>query len=343
VVGSIFLGVVGILWWVIFWESSDKWDVSREDDLPFVYSDNYDISLLGLQTLHPFDSNKYSKIASSLIQDLKIEKERFIAPKKITDTQLLSVHTQAYIHSLNTSSVVAKIAEVSMLSLIPNFILQERLLDPARYGTAGTILGANLALQYGWAINLSGGYHHTKADSSSGFGYYADVPLAVETLWEKFSDMKVLIIDLDAHQGNGNESIFQDDPRVFILDIYRSDNYPSDHAVKQYIDFDYPVEKVTEQEYLSIVKEAIPQAIESVQPDIIMYNAGTDIYEKDPLGKMHITREGIIQRDAFVFGQSRENAIPILMVLSGGYTPESAEIIGASIKNIITHVLQIEI
>ena len=112
------------------------------------------------------------------------------------------------------SANIALIAEVMMAALLPNGILQKHLLEPIRYATGGTILGCGLAIERGWAINLSGGYHHAKADSGGGFCFFADVPIAVRKMWDDHPDRKVLIVDLDAHQGNGNASIFRDEPRV---------------------------------------------------------------------------------------------------------------------------------
>lgn len=324
----------------IFKESSDSWSVEENDKLPIVYSDNYNISLLGIQKLHPFDSEKYGKVVDCLVNNAGIKKSRFYRPEKISEQDLLLVHTPRYLDSLNKSATIAQIAEISLLNLVPNFILQERLLDSVRYASGGTILGAELAMREGWSINLSGGYHHTKADSSGGFGFYADVPIAVYKLWQNNPDLKVLIVDLDAHQGNGNESILKDDPRIFIFDVYGEDNYPHDELVKKYIDFNWPVGYLYDEEYLSLIREEIPNAIQKSSPDLIIYNAGTDIFEKDPLGRMGISKQGIIERDEIIFENAQKNDIPILMVLSGGYTSESAGIIGASIENLLENVIR---
>lgn len=337
-IASLFLLAIGF--YSIFKESSDNWSFNNSSKIPIVYSDNYDITLLGIQKLHPFDSEKYGKIEKHLIDNLDFKKEQLYAPKKITNNELLRVHTIRYLDSLKDSGVVARIAEIGLLKAVPNFILQERLLDAMRYGTGGTVLGAKLALEKGWAINLSGGYHHTKSDSSGGFGFYADVPLAINMLWDNNPELKVLIIDLDAHQGNGNEAILKDDPRVYIFDMYHEDNYPQDDEVKKYIDFNVPVRSMDDQGYIALINKDIPDAIKKSQPDLIIYNAGTDIYYKDPIGKMNVSEEGIIERDKIVFRNAIENNIPILMVLSGGYSSESANIIGESLVNILTNVIK---
>jgi histone deacetylase 11 len=311
--------------------------------LPLVYSGQYDITFYGLEKLHPFDTSKYSKVYKYLVEKAGIDKNSFFEPPIVTDEQLKDVHTQAYLDSLKKSSTLAKIAEFTTLSFIPNTILQRRMLDPMRYATGGTILGAKLALQYGWAINLSGGYHHAKAGSGGGFCVYADIPIAVHELWKKDSSLRVLVVDLDAHQGNGNEMIFKDDKRVSVLDFYNRDIYPNDTEAKLYIRFDYPLRtNIEDDEYISMLKTALPAAIRTAAPGLIIYNAGTDLFEGDLLGEMRISEKGIMDRDEIVFRNALNNKIPILMVLSGGYTKKSSIIIGKSIENIIRNVIGIK-
>lgn len=304
--------------------------------VPIVFHDKYDISFAGLENLHPFDTKKYGKIAKYLQKTFNITPQSYHMPDKISEDELRLVHTFSYLDSLKSSKTIATIAEMVPFYLIPNFILRKAVLNPMRYATAGTILAAQLAMDNGWAINLSGGYHHAKADSGSGFCFYGDIPLAIKKLRDKNSALKVLVIDLDAHQGNGLEAMLGTDPLTFIFDMYGGNNYPRDTEVFKYIDFNYPqADWVADKEYLLCLKNNLPQAIANVKPDLIIYNAGTDVFEKDPLGKMKITKAGIIERDSFVFDQAFKTRTPIMMVLSGGYSEESAGIIGESIEAII--------
>lgn len=315
---------------------------SNKPEIPIIFHDNYDISCLGLEKLHPFDTKKYGKIADHLAKSCNLHKSLFFKPEKISDKDLLLVHTQTYLDSLKSSSSIAQVAEVYPLRYIPNFLLQRVLLNPMRYATAGTVLGAELALEYKWAINLSGGYHHAKSNSGGGFCYFADIPLAIKKLRIKHPNLKVLVLDLDAHQGNGHESILESDPLTQIFDIYNECNYPYDNQAKKAIDFDYPVSSgIEDKEYLNLLKKTLPSALEQAKPDLIIYNAGSDVYSKDPLGKMKISKNGIIERDKFVFEESMKRQIPILMVLSGGYSNESAEIVGESIENVLKNVIKI--
>lgn len=308
--------------------------------LPLVFSPRYDIRVLGIEKLHPFDSEKYGKVHRYLVEKVGIDESALFVPDPVSEEELLTVHTPGYLESLKKSVTVAMITEVAMAALVPNGILQRHLLLPMKVATGGTILGCRLATSRGWAINLSGGYHHAKADSGGGFCFFADVPIAVRRMWEDQPDRKVLIVDLDAHQGNGNASIFRDEARSTIFDIYNGQIYPGDFEAVRHVKYDHPVRMfIRDREYLALLENELPPAIDESSPGLLIYNAGTDVLEGDPLGGMRITAGGIIRRDGIVFRTAIERKIPILMVLSGGYTRMSAGIIGKSIENILKNII----
>lgn len=310
-------------------------DISN-NRLPIVFSKDYDISILGLENFHPFDSKKYGKVYKYLQDHVGVTESSTFTPTAVTDEQLLTVHTEPYLTSLKKSRTIAYVAEMPMLSKLPNSTLEKCILNPMKLATGGTILGAQLALDSGYAINLSGGYHHAKSGNGEGFCFFADINLAILELQKTKPDIKVMIVDLDAHQGNGHEAISGNADNIIIYDIYNGDIYPYDEEVKPFIDYNISISSHTSDSlYLSTLKTTLPRAISSSKPDFIIYNAGTDIYENDPLGALSVSKEGIINRDEFVFDQAIKGNIPILMVLSGGYTKESAQIIGESIENII--------
>ena len=321
--------------------------VSQQSDtgkLPIIYNEEYNISIIGLENFHPFDTKKYEKVYEHLTETFSLNEDDFYIPEMVSNESLLLVHTAEYLESLNESSVIADIAELSPLEYLPNSLLQSSILEPMKYAVQGTITGAELALEKGWAINLSGGYHHAKSDEGSGFCFFADINIAVEKLWQKDSTLKVLVVDLDAHQGNGHEATFKDDDRVFIFDIYNEDIYPQDYEAARYIDYNNPVPYGTGcNEYMNLLKEKLPQAIKECLPDLIIYNAGTDIFEEDELGGFEVSAKGIVERDGFVFRQALDSKIPVLMVLSGGYSPKSGTIIGVSIENILKNVLKLNL
>jgi histone deacetylase 11 len=304
--------------------------------LPIVFSPHYDISLFGLENMHPFDSKKYGKVHKELQKVGLLAEGNWHEPEdKASDELLLQIHTAEYLESLKMSKRVAGIAEMAMLKNLPNFILQWKFLNPMRWATAGTVLGAELAQQFGWAINLSGGYHHAKAFHSSGFCFFADINLAAMRFWESNPGKKVMVIDLDAHQGNGFEDLFADDPRVRTFDVYNGDIYPNDQHAAQFIHWKHPIRSKTGTEaYLVLLNRHLPAAFAEWQPDFVIYNAGTDIYHLDPLGQLGVSADGIVSRDEMVFKLCRQHKAPVLMVLSGGYHENSYLIIANSITQL---------
>jgi histone deacetylase 11 len=304
--------------------------------IPFIYSDGYNIELGGIEKYHPFDTAKYRTVHDYLIDKGLVKPEAFVAPEAVTDEELLLVHTRAYLESLADPLVAARIAEVNEVAYFPAPMIEEGLYRPMRLATGGTVLGARLALEKGAAVNLSGGYHHAKRDSGGGFCYYSDVALAVAELWKEKQDRRVLVVDLDAHQGNGYASIFADDPRIGIFDVYNGDLFPEDAPAEKYIDFPHRIASGTgTDEYLALVKQELPPALDSFKPGFVLYIAGTDVLAGDPLGKLAVTEEGIIQRDELVFREVRGRGLPLLMLLGGGYSPQSGLAIARSLENLI--------
>ena len=309
------------------------------NQLPIVYSSTYNIGFLGLEKLHPFDSGKWGRIFTMLCQDGMIASSRdIVEPLEPTEDELLKVHEKSYIDSLRWSVNVARVTEVPIVAMLPNFIIQRKVLRPLRYQTGGTILAAKLALDRGWAINIGGGFHHCSRSEGGGFCAYADITLAIHYLFEHVPTMgSAMIVDLDAHQGNGHERDFVDDKRVYILDAYNAGIYPMDFPARRAIRRSVELRHETsDDEYLRLVERHVESALNEFRPDVIVYNAGTDILIGDPLGRLAITAEGIVQRDEIVFkaARSREKPVPIVMVTSGGYQKKTARVIADSILNL---------
>ncbi len=326
-----------------------------------VYSPYYDITFFYIEKVHPFDSTKYSKIAHNLVTKKLLTYDDFHTPQEITDTDLKRVHTEEYLNNLYhcASAMFAKASCVLPIALMPNWVIRWRALYPMRLATGGTVEATELAIKNGWAINLSGGYHHAKTDDCDGFCVYNDAAIAAHIAITKHNIKKILVVDLDAHQGNGNEAIFgkQDTfkDKVDVFDIY-GNTYKDSTTGRSYWQYPNPADRnlisrnkswydhpviasdMNDIEYQGHLND-LNNAIKNTKPELIIYNAGTDIYEEDPLGKMKITNQGIINRDEYVFNLAKENNIPIIMMLSGGYTTKSAEIISNSIENIIKKVM----
>ncbi|XBI39431.1 hypothetical protein VPH35_124203 [Triticum aestivum] len=289
---------------------------------PVVYSTAYDIAFLGIEKMHPFDSSKWGRICRFLTKEGHLEKNRVVEPLEASREDLLVVHTEAYLNSLKSSFRVAAIVE-------------QRLLYPFRKQVGGSILSAKLALERGWAINVGGGFHHCSAEEGGGFCAYADITLCIQFAFVRLDISRVMIIDLDAHQGNGHEKDFAHDGRVYILDMYNAGIYPFDHAAKRYIDQKVELVSGTEtDDYLDQLDKALKVAQTRFQPQLIIYNAGTDILDGDPLGNLKISPEGVVIRDEKVFRFAKDQNIPLVMMTSGGYMKSSARVIADSITNL---------
>ncbi|KAL9176710.1 hypothetical protein ABFS82_01G013800 [Erythranthe guttata] len=302
---------------------------------PLIYSSSYDISFLGIEKLHPFDSSKWGRICRFLIAEGLLDKKHIVEPVEAKREDLLVVHSESYLDSLKSSLNVSTIVEVPPVALLPNCLVDKYVLLPFRKQVGGTVLAAKLAKERGWAINVGGGFHHCSAERGGGFCVYADISICIHFAFTRLNISRVMIIDLDAHQGNGHEVDFSDDKRVYILDVYNPDIYPFDYEARRYINQKVEVASGTAtNEYLSKLDGALKVAADSFDPELIIYNAGTDILDGDPLGRLKISPDGIATRDEKVFVFARERGIPLVMLTSGGYMKSSARVIADSIINL---------
>ena len=240
---------------------------------------------------------------------------------------------------------MARALEMAPLRWLPGWVIDWRVLRPMRWATQGTVRAAQAAVRTGLAVNMSGGYHHASRDRGEGFCIYSDIALAVFELRRSgrlAEDDKVVYVDLDAHQGNGVCHEFFDDRRVFIFDMYNQTLYPaSDAKAKRRIDCAVPLPNCChEADYLAALRSKLPGFLDGVlrsgRVGLAIYNAGTDIYRGDALGDMNVSKEGVLTRDRFVIEQLTDRALPVLMLLSGGYSPQSYELVA----NTIAYILQ---
>ncbi|XP_041969789.1 histone deacetylase 11 [Aricia agestis] len=307
----------------------------RDDQWPIVYHEKYNVSFGGFEKFHVFDAQKWHNIIQFLLDANFITKDSIVKPVEAKDFDLKTVHTKRYLKSLKWSARVAVIAEVPILVCIPNILVQRAYLKPMRLQTGGSVLAGKLALERGWAINVGGGFHHCSGDKGGGFCPYADITMLIKYLMAYKSVQNVMIVDLDAHQGNGYERDFIGVPEVYIMDMYNKHIYPRDshakQAIRRKVELGYLVEDT---EYLIKMKKNLKAALKDFTPDILVYNAGTDILESDPLGHLSVTDVGIVHRDQFVFYVCKELNIPIVMLTSGGYLKKTARIIADSIMNL---------
>lgn len=307
--------------------------IPLNDRVCLVYSQRYQIDLGGFESLHSFDINKYAKIYLQLVTDGLIRPEDVYVPAEIGREDLLRVHTPEYLARLRQPSALARYLESGWVVLMLPTVADAAILCPFRHATGGTVLAARLAVRHGIAVNLGGGYHHAEPDRGGGFCIYADMPIAIRILQSEGLIRRVLVVDLDAHQGNGTACCVAGDDRVFTFDMHEEDIYP---FPKQTNDLDIPLTAGTnDDEYLKLLSAHLPDVFDRARPDIVFLQAGVDVLAGDRLARLRLTPEGIIERDRLVFDHAVRRKVPIVMVLGGGYSPQAWRIQYRSIRGVI--------
>jgi histone deacetylase 11 len=306
-------------------------------NVKFVFSPRYDFSMMGLERLHPFDAHKYGRAWALLKRKLDGDLERYwLDPKEpASDELLLRVHTKEYLASLRSSATVARALELWPARFVPNSLLQSGALTPMKFAVQGTVLATEVALRTGaMVMNFGGGFHHAFRDHGEGFCIYADMALAIadqRAAGRLRSEDQIMVIDLDAHRGNGFEDIVELDGAVHVFDVYNSQIYPGllphwDPDAKPFI---IPVLPMTnDQDYRNILTTDLPKFFEHVgSAKLAFYNAGTDIVSGDPIGRLDVSPEAVTARDRLVIDMLASRRIPTVILPSGGYTKISHKLI----------------
>jgi histone deacetylase 11 len=299
-----------------------------------VYSPHYDFSILGMEKLHPFDAKKFSKAWALLQQEFgdTIKQHTTFVNAPVSDQELLAIHTEDYLKSLMHSKAIADVIEIPLLGLLPSSFLRKGLVIPAKYATAGTILATQQALAGAVVFNLGDGFHHAFADHGEGF-FFADAAVALSIVRNNnliSQNDTVIMIDLDAHRGNGFTSFYENDKSVGKFDLYNMQAYPGlrDDPNDEF-PFIIPLRAgLGSEDYLQLLKEELPTFLDAYKkPKLAFYNAGTDIVSTDKLGGLNVSYEAVIERDKFVIDQLRSFNIPTVIMTSGGYSKKSCKLI----------------
>jgi histone deacetylase 11 len=302
--------------------------------VPLVYSPGYNITAFGLERLHPFDSLKYQRIHDWLIRQGLRKPADFVTPQPCTQEDLLRVHSAEYLQSLKDRATLVQILEVGIVGLLPGAFTDWRVLGPMRLATGGTLLACRLAREGGLAINIGGGFHHASRAHGHGFCVYADVPIALASLHAEKPFRSVLIVDTDVHQGDGTADTIRAWPWAHLLDFFEAGIFPWPKAEEECA---VPLRSsMGGAEYLDIVHHHLLLALDRFAPELVVYNAGSDVLRTDPLASLVLEPRDLEERDRLVVSEVRERGIPLAMVLSGGYGPHSWEAHARSIEALVT-------
>ena len=286
--------------------------------LPIAYHPIYKHSL---PEGHKFPMLKYELLPQQLILEGIAEERDFFAPEPADLKNIYAVHDRDYVDRLLNLSLDAKAVRKI------GFPLSAELVERELRITQGTIMGCVKALESGVAFNIAGGTHHAFSNRGEGFCMLNDQAIGATYLLENGLAKKILIIDLDVHQGNGTAEIFQDHPDVFTFSVHGQTNYP---FKKETSKLDIGLATGTgDDEYLTIINEMVPKLINREKPDFIFYLSGVDILESDKLGNLNCSLEGCKKRDEIVFSNCEKFQIPVQCSMGGGYSPEIKTIINA--------------
>ena len=270
---------------------------------------------------HRFPMLKYELLPQQLLHEGIVTESDFFAPDLADLKYVLAVHDKTYVNDLLNLTLDPKAARKI------GFPISAELVERELRIANGTVLGAEKALQTGIAFNIAGGTHHAFSNRGEAFCLLNDQAIAAKYLLKKKLASKILIIDLDVHQGNGTAEIFQNNPNVFTLSVHGKTNYP---FKKEHSDLDIALpDKTSDDDYLKIITEFVPKLIEQEKPDFIFYLSGVDILATDKLGKLNCTIEGCKKRDEIVFSTCKKFEIPVQVSMGGGYSPEIKTIIAA--------------
>lgn len=298
-----------------------------------VYSPGFRVGLYGLERLHPFDTHKYDKIARRLVRNDWVPDGGFEVPRPATREQLETVHPPVYLDGLGEVAMVSSVVEVNIPSFIGAAAIDERVVYPFRLATGGTIAALSAALEHGTGINIGGGFHHAKPEGGHGFCMFNDTAVALNEARAAGFRGRVLIVDTDAHQGDGNHAAFHKDSTVYTLSLHQKKIFPQPRVAG---DRDIELSSGTDDSsYLSILTEALEAAYLESDPQLVVHIAGSDVLNDDPLATMALTRSGLVERDLIVARSAWDRNLPYVHLLAGGYGPTSALAQGDSIEALL--------
>ncbi len=311
-------------------------DMSKAGIARLVHASQYNTDLSEFGIDKPFALDRGHMVLDQLARDFG-RVVPIVQPEPISIDEILLVHTPAYLESLKQTSTWLEIFEFSEDEYNPNLAVKPlpELLDDIRIKCGGTKLACRLALDLGLTANLGGGYHHAFPDRGRGFCVIHDIAIAVRSLLKQQLIERALILDLDFHQGDGSAVVFQQDPAVFTLSVHSKEGWPEE---KQKSTLDIEISQSETDDYLQRTKDAILYALGEFRPDLVIYVAGSDPYEKDVLPGtrfIKLSLETMLQRDKFVIDTFADRQIPLAMVFAGGYGPDVWEVHYGAVKHLL--------
>ena len=264
---------------------------------------------------------KYELIPEQLLRENTCVVDNFFEPSQIDKNIVLLTHEEEYFNRFRSLNLSKK--EVREIG----FPLSKELVEREMEIAEGTIRGVGYSIKHGVSMNIAGGTHHAFFNRGEAFCMLNDQAIGANYLLENKLARKIMIIDLDVHQGNGTASLFNSNTNVFTLSFHGKKNYPF-RKEKSDLDIEFN-DNTKDEEYLKILKETIPREIDKFKPDFIFYLSGVDVLENDKLGRLSLSINGCKERDKFILDICKRDSIPIQVSMGGGYSTLLKNIIEA--------------
>ena len=280
-------------------------------DLPLIYHPDY---VVPLPQAHRFPMPKFRQLYELLLNDKVARIEQFFIPETPSQQLIELVHAPEYVQAYKLGTLDAKAQRRIGLPWSPALVKRTNI------AVGGTILTAKLALKYGLACNTAGGTHHAFPSYGSGYCIFNDLAIASRVIQHLNLACKILIIDLDVHQGDGTAFIFQNDDSVFTFSMHCEVNFPGTKQVSD-LDIALPV-AMEDEEYLQTLAHYLTDVLTAVKPDLVLYDAGVDTHNGDRLGKLALTDTGIFRREMQVLSTCLAARYPVACVIGGGYADD---------------------
>jgi len=270
---------------------------------------------------HRFPMEKYSLLPEQLLFEGTVTESNFFIPQPLDDELILTTHENSYLTRLKNLELSK--AEIRAIGFPLSMPLIEREICIA----GGSVQAARYAKEFGIGMNVAGGTHHAFSNRGEGFCILNDLAITANYLLKYKIARKVLILDLDVHQGNGTATLFCDNPLVFTFSMHGEKNYP--HR-KESSDLDIGLADGTDDAtYMSILDLNLKRVMDLEQPDFILYQSGVDVLETDQLGRLSLTLAGVHARDRLVLSTAKAQGIPIMCCMGGGYSKRIRDIVDA--------------
>lgn len=270
---------------------------------------------------HRFPMQKYELLPQQLLHEGTCEPGNFFEPGLPADEDILRAHHRDYYENLQIGGLSRREMRKVGFPWSPELVLRERRI------AQGTIEGCLFALEFGIAMNIAGGTHHAYSNRGEAFCMLNDQAIGAHYLLHHNLAKRILILDLDVHQGNGTAEIFNGVAEVFTFSMHGKANYP---FRKEQSDLDVPLERgTTDEHYLSVLEKNLSWLKKSVNPEFVFYLSGVDILATDKLGTLSVSLEGCRLRDEIVFQWCRKHNLPVQCSMGGGYSPQLRTIVEA--------------